>query len=333
MTALLMSARNPGDTMSEAEPLRPPPIQLTADIAAAVNAAGTRGVPVAVAYVDDRGRPQLSLRGTVQVFSDDQLALWARSRGLPEAIRANPNVALLYQDLANGTFYQFSGRAQVDTDPTVRDTVFHNSAEREQAYDPKRAGSAVVVAVDSVQGRGPGGSVRMVRPALEEAAARSPLGAAATRQGAVMTQMLIVGDVERSVGFYRDVLGATVVREQAPAMLRFYNGWLVLNTGGGPTPDKPQVTVAPPDDPTRVSAFLNIRVADLDAVYRDWAYRGAQFITEPLDNHGFERRCYLNDPDGYLIELGQTTAPAPSSAEGDVPIDSGRRSPASEDQK
>jgi catechol 2,3-dioxygenase-like lactoylglutathione lyase family enzyme len=135
---------------------------------------------------------------------------------------------------------------------------------------------------------------------------RSALGQAAEEQGIVLTQMLIVADVERSVRFYADVLGATVVRERAPAMLRFHNGWIVINTGGGPTPDKPDVTVEPPRDPSIVSAFLNIRVADIDAVYREWSSRGAQFMTEPLDNHGAELRCYLRDPDGYLIEVGQT---------------------------
>jgi hypothetical protein len=46
----------------------------------------------------------------------------------------------------------------------------------------------------------------------------------------------------------------------------------------------------------------------IDAVYRDWSSRGAQFITEPLNNHGAELRCYLHDPDGYLIEAGETLA-------------------------
>jgi catechol 2,3-dioxygenase-like lactoylglutathione lyase family enzyme len=134
----------------------------------------------------------------------------------------------------------------------------------------------------------------------------SPLGQAAEEQGIVLTQMLIVADIERSVRFYRDVLGATVVSENAPAMLRFYNGWIVINTGGGPTPDKPDVTLQPPTDPTVVDGFVNIRVADIDAVYRQWSSRGAQFITEPLNNHGAELRCYLRDPDGYLIEVGET---------------------------
>jgi catechol 2,3-dioxygenase-like lactoylglutathione lyase family enzyme len=137
---------------------------------------------------------------------------------------------------------------------------------------------------------------------------RSPLGQAAEEHGIVLTQMLIVADIARSVRFYRDVLGATVVRDQAPAMLRFYNGWIVINTGGGPTPDKPDVTVEPPRDLSVVSSFLNIRVKDIDAVYRDWTARGAEFITNPLNNHGAELRCYLRDPDGYLIEVGQTLA-------------------------
>jgi catechol 2,3-dioxygenase-like lactoylglutathione lyase family enzyme len=141
----------------------------------------------------------------------------------------------------------------------------------------------------------------------ESASGRSPLADAVadSREGIVMTQMLIVADVDRSVAFYRDVLGATVERDHAPAMLRFHNGWLVLNVGGGPTEDKPQVTVSPPTDPNTVSSFLNIRVADIQATYKLWSARGAQFITEPMDR-GPEFRCYLRDPDGYLMELGQT---------------------------
>jgi hypothetical protein len=45
-----------------------------------------------------------------------------------------------------------------------------------------------------------------------------------------------------------------------------------------------------------VAGFLNVRVADIDAVYREWSSRGAQFITEPLNNHGAELRCYLGTP-------------------------------------
>ena len=50
---------------------------------------------------------------------------------------------------------------------------------------------------------------------------------------------------------------------------------------------------------------MNLRVADIQACYDDWKAKGARFLTEPLDNHGWELRCYMQDPDGYIIELGQ----------------------------
>ncbi len=52
--------------------------------------------------------------------------------------------------------------------------------------------------------------------------------------------------------------------------------------------------------------FLNIRVADIASIYRDWSAKGAHFLTEPKD-HGREIRAYVRDPDGHLIEVGQTT--------------------------
>jgi catechol 2,3-dioxygenase-like lactoylglutathione lyase family enzyme len=55
-----------------------------------------------------------------------------------------------------------------------------------------------------------------------------------------------------------------------------------------------------------VSAFLNVRVADIAAFYADARAKGAQFLTEPIDRGG-EIRCYMRDPDGHLIEVGQTT--------------------------
>ena len=54
-----------------------------------------------------------------------------------------------------------------------------------------------------------------------------------------------------------------------------------------------------------VSSFLNIRVADIRAVYEEWSAKGAEFLTPPIDR-GVELRCYLRDPDGHLIEVGQT---------------------------
>ena len=79
-----------------------------------------------------------------------------------------------------------------------------------------------------------------------------------------------------------------------------------MNLGSGPTPDKPTVTLSVPADPDHVSSFMNIRVADIQACYELWKSRGAEFITEPIAKYG-EIRCYIRDPDGYIIEVGQTT--------------------------
>lgn len=125
----------------------------------------------------------------------------------------------------------------------------------------------------------------------------------------VVTNTLIVADVERSVAFYRDVLGATVLSEGEPTLLRLGNIWLTINGGGGGTDDKPDVVAAPPRDPNIVSNFLNLRVSDIGFCYELWLSRGARFITEPKV-HATEVRCYMRDPDGYLIEVGQTTITA-----------------------
>jgi hypothetical protein len=87
------------------------------------------------------------------------------------------------------------------------------------------------------------------------------------------------------------------------------NIFIIINTGGGPTDDKPTVILEPLADPDRISSFLNFRVADISARYAEWCDRGAEFITAPKQ-HEFEIRCYLRDPDGYIIEVGQTTDPA-----------------------
>ena len=125
----------------------------------------------------------------------------------------------------------------------------------------------------------------------------------------VVTNTLIVRDIRHSVAFYRDVLGATVLREGEPTLLRFGNIWLTINGGGGPTDDKPEVVASPPRDPNVLSIFLNLRVTDIRRYYDLWSSRGAKFITEPKV-HATELRCYMRDPDGYLIEVGQTTMTA-----------------------
>ena len=125
--------------------------------------------------------------------------------------------------------------------------------------------------------------------------------------GFLVTHFLTVVDQGRSREFYTSILGGKVVAPENPCIIRLANSWIILNSGGGPTPDKPEVMLEPPQNPNRVSSFLNLRVADAEACYKDWKAKGAEFLTEPLDNRGWETRCYMRDPDGYIIEVGQST--------------------------
>jgi lactoylglutathione lyase len=120
----------------------------------------------------------------------------------------------------------------------------------------------------------------------------------------------VVSDQDRSREWYRSVFGATVVNERDPVIMRLANSWLILNVGGGPTDDKPTVTLSTPPDPHQTSAFINLRVADIHAVYAEWSAKGAEFLTEPKV-HAHEIRAYIRDPDGHLIEVGQATVRRP----------------------
>src|SRR3954462_4336158 len=102
-------------------------------------------------------------------------------------------------------------------------------------------------------------------------------------EGILLTHFVVSDDVERSRRFYADVLGGETVLEGEPTIVALANGWVIINVGGGPTEDKPTVTLDGPADPDRVSAFLNIRVADIASVYTDWSARGAEFLTPPMD--------------------------------------------------
>ena len=125
-------------------------------------------------------------------------------------------------------------------------------------------------------------------------------------EGILVTHFLTVRDVAASRRFYSEVLGGRVVLAENPCMIKLANSWLIMNPGGGPTPDKPGITLVANERADEVSSFLNLRVADIGACYREWREKGAEFVTEPIDR-GAEIRCYMRDPDGYLIEVGQAT--------------------------
>ena len=131
-------------------------------------------------------------------------------------------------------------------------------------------------------------------------------------EGIVLAHFIVSDDVERSRRFYTEVLGGRVAFSGKPSgeptNVALSNSWIVISVGGGPTDDKPTVTLETPVDSDRVSSFVNVRVRDIAAVYAEWSARGAEFLTEPKQ-HQYEIRCYVRDPDGHIIEVGQTTDP------------------------
>jgi catechol 2,3-dioxygenase-like lactoylglutathione lyase family enzyme len=133
-------------------------------------------------------------------------------------------------------------------------------------------------------------------------------------EGMELTHILVVGDAARARNFYVDVLGAELYREYGgtSVVLRVFGTWLLLVTGGGPTPDKPDVTFAPPADPRTVAHAMTVRVPDCRAAYETLRGRGAEFLTPPVD-YEWEVRCFFRDPDGHLLELSQSKAAAGAS--------------------
>jgi len=129
------------------------------------------------------------------------------------------------------------------------------------------------------------------------------------QDGFTVAHFLTVADTERSLRFYETVFGGRILSGGgAPGYIQIANTWLLVNPGGGPTPDKPSVTLSVPANPDSVSSFMNFRVADIQACYELWRSRGAEFLTVPKltkPKYG-ETRCYIRDPDGYFIEVVQS---------------------------
>lgn len=124
-----------------------------------------------------------------------------------------------------------------------------------------------------------------------------------------LTHILVVTDIERSVSWYRDVLGARLDREYGgtSAVFDFNGSWLLLVTEGGPTADKPDVAFTAPADPRAVGHSFTIRVADCRSAYEELVSLGAEFLTPPYD-WGGEIRCFFRDPDGHLFEISEVAS-------------------------
>ena len=140
-------------------------LDLTGDIAAAIDSAAERGHAASLGYIDDDGYPAVSFRGSTRVYGPQQLAIWARKPddGFARAIASRPQVSLVYYGPGGpGPMYLvFRGRAHVD--PSVNDAVYARIPEGERQQDPDKQGVAVIVDVESVQGFAADGPFRQER--------------------------------------------------------------------------------------------------------------------------------------------------------------------------
>jgi catechol 2,3-dioxygenase-like lactoylglutathione lyase family enzyme len=130
-----------------------------------------------------------------------------------------------------------------------------------------------------------------------------------------LTHLLVVSDASASRDWYVRALNATVYDEYGgtSVVLELLGNWLLLVTGGGPTPDKPDVTFAPPAGAAAgavpvdtVSSEIIFRVDDCRATYDLLRSRAVTFLGEPVD-WGSEIRAFFRDPDGHLFEISQLT--------------------------
>jgi hypothetical protein len=130
-----------------------------------VNSALANNTPLIIAYTDEKGAPNLSLRGSTQVYSDTQLSIWVRhaSGGMANALKKNPQMALMYRDPPARTNLTFEGLAHFETDEEVRNRVFDLAPEVEQKHDPGRIGAALIIDITRLTGNTPRGGVRMQR--------------------------------------------------------------------------------------------------------------------------------------------------------------------------
>jgi len=123
------------------------------------------------------------------------------------------------------------------------------------------------------------------------------------------THFFTVKDQERSKDFYVRILGGKLIKAANPCYIKLANSWIILNCGGDPTPDKPEVFLETPSDLNKVSSFLNLRVADIWACYRQWRDKGAVFLTEPACQSGRLGMALLHARSRRVPHRGRTIYP------------------------
>ena len=154
------------EQQQQGAPPQPPAETIPGFVRGIINGALNNGTPIVVAYTDENGQPVLSLRGSIQVYSDTQICIWVRNAdgGIVRNMARNNRVSLLYRDSKVRTTLIMQGRGHVETDPAIRERVYQLSPEVEQNHDPGRKGAALIVDLTSLAGTTVRGMVRVTPP-------------------------------------------------------------------------------------------------------------------------------------------------------------------------
>ena len=128
-------------------------LALDDELTGIINGALVGQTPMVLASVDPQGRPRLTFRGSIQVYSADQLGFWARNAegSTMDNIAANPNVSMILRNPQTRVVLQLAGRARV-VQGAERDQVYDNAPEFERKADADKKGAGVIVDLDRIEG-------------------------------------------------------------------------------------------------------------------------------------------------------------------------------------
>lgn len=124
--------------------------------------------------------------------------------------------------------------------------------------------------------------------------------------GAADYVVVVVGDLDRSVHFYCDVLGIPLAHRSGPfaqldtgvTKIGLFDRAAMADTVGR--------TIDGPPDPGRVGFELGFHVDSVDAALSVLAEHDVTVVTPATDRTWGQRTAYIADPDGNLIELVET---------------------------
>ena len=143
-------------------------LKLNEQIRDLINNSYLRGFPIIIGYVTADLRPSLSFRGSAWVYSDTEVAVWARSPegGIVKAMADNPNVMLVYREPNPETgrskaILNMRGRGRVGTSEADRRKVYDGMPQVERDADKEFNGVPVIVEIESIDGVMPGARLQM----------------------------------------------------------------------------------------------------------------------------------------------------------------------------